>query len=109
MTSGTLDTRSSSWLSAEPELGRWRSETPGCAHRNHLNNAGAALMPSPVIRAIEDHLRLEPTIGGYEAAEERAPEARRAYDATVVSFRGGGARRMKRTCVCLWTSRASIR
>ena len=81
MTSGTLDTRSSSWLSAEPELGRWRGETPGCAHRNHLNNAGAALMPSPVIRAIEDHLRLELTIGGYEAAEERAPEARRAYDA----------------------------
>ena len=81
MTSGTLDTRSSSWLSPEPELGRWRGETPGCAHRNHLNNAGAALMPSPVIRAIEDHLRLELTIGGYEAAEERAPEARRVYDA----------------------------
>ena len=81
MTSGTLDTRSSSWLSAEPELGRWRGETPGCAHRNHLNNAGAALMPSPVIRAIEDHLRLELTIGGYEAAEERAPKARHVYDA----------------------------
>jgi selenocysteine lyase/cysteine desulfurase len=81
MTASTLDTRSSSGLPAEPDLGRWRSETPGCAHRNHLNNAGAALMPSPVIRAIEDHLRLELTIGGYEAAEERVPETTRVYDA----------------------------
>jgi cysteine desulfurase / selenocysteine lyase len=29
-----------------------RSETPGCHERIHLNNAGAALMPEPVIRTI---------------------------------------------------------
>jgi selenocysteine lyase/cysteine desulfurase len=59
----------------------WRDETPGCAYRNHLNNAGAALMPERVIRAIEDHIGLESHIGGYEAAEERIGETSHAYDA----------------------------
>jgi hypothetical protein len=48
----------------DPDLTRWRDETPGCVHRNHLNNAGAALMPEPVIRAVGDHLDLEAHIGG---------------------------------------------
>ena len=65
----------------EPSLTRWRDETPGCTHRNHLNNAGAALMPEPVIRAITDHLILEASIGGYEAAEERENAITRAYEA----------------------------
>ena len=87
MTSGTLDTRSSPALGAEPDLGRWRNETPGCAHRNHLNNAGAALMPSAVIEAIEGHVRLEGTIGGYEAADERVSETDQVYDsiATLIN------------------------
>jgi selenocysteine lyase/cysteine desulfurase len=65
----------------EPDLVHWRDETPGCAFRNHLNNAGAALMPEGVIRAIEDHIALESHIGGYEAAEERATEIDKAYKA----------------------------
>ena len=58
----------------------WRAETPGCAHRNHLNNAGAALMPQPVIDAITGHVRLEAEIGGYEAADARATEIAGGYD-----------------------------
>ena len=65
----------------EPDLTHWRDETPGCAHRNHLNNAGAGLMPEPVIRAIEDHLTLEAHIGGYEAAEERVERTNEGYEA----------------------------
>lgn len=65
----------------DPDLTRWRDETPGCAHRNHLNNASAALMPEPVIRAVGDHLDLEAHIGGYEAAEERLSETSRVYAA----------------------------
>ena len=58
----------------------WRADTPGCAHRNHLNNAGAALMPRPVIDAITDHVRLESEIGGYEAADLRTEDVWRGYD-----------------------------
>jgi selenocysteine lyase/cysteine desulfurase len=65
----------------EPDLVHWRDETPGCAYRNHLNNAGAALMPERVTRAIEDHITLETHIGGYEAAEERTSETEKAYEA----------------------------
>jgi selenocysteine lyase/cysteine desulfurase len=62
-------------------LTQWRADTPGVAHRNHLNNAGAALMPQPVIDAIQDHVRLESEIGGYEAADARATAVAEGYDA----------------------------
>jgi selenocysteine lyase/cysteine desulfurase len=65
---------------ADAELTRWRADTPGCAHRNHLNNAGAALMPLPVIEAIDDHIRLESEIGGYEAEAARADAIAAVYD-----------------------------
>ncbi|HEX5474117.1 MAG TPA: aminotransferase class V-fold PLP-dependent enzyme [Vicinamibacterales bacterium] len=61
------------------DLERLRADTPGCAERIHLNNAGASLMPEPVIRAIQDHIALEARIGGYEAAEARAPAIADAY------------------------------
>ena len=34
------------------DLDRLRAETPGVRHRAHLNNAGAALMPQPVLDAM---------------------------------------------------------
>jgi selenocysteine lyase/cysteine desulfurase len=58
-----------------------REETPGCSERAHLNNAGAALMPEPVIRAVKDHLDLEARIGGYEAADARREQVAAVYDA----------------------------
>lgn len=72
---------SASTLSDSDQLTAWRAETPGCAHRNHLNNAGAGLMPQPVVDAITDHVRLEAEIGGYEASDARAAEIARGYDA----------------------------
>jgi len=47
----------------------------------HLNNAGAALAPRVVRKAIDEHLDLESEIGGYEAAEMRAGEVREVYAA----------------------------
>ena len=63
-----------------PDVRKWREDTPGCAHRIHLNNAGAALMPKPVLDACEQHLKLESEIGGYEAADARATEVSHVYD-----------------------------
>ncbi len=56
-----------------------RADTPGLAHRIHLNHAGASLMPTPVIEAIRGHLDLEATIGGYEAAAAAADGIEEAY------------------------------
>jgi len=58
---------------------KWRRETPGTADRIHLNNAGAGLMPQPVLDACKSHLDLEAQIGGYEASDARAAEVARVY------------------------------
>jgi selenocysteine lyase/cysteine desulfurase len=62
-----------------PQLEHWRTDTPGVAHRIHLNNAGAALMPRPVYQAIAEHLHLELEIGGYEAFDARAEAIAAGY------------------------------
>ncbi len=56
-----------------------RAETPGTQHRIHLNNAGAGLMPRPVVDAVYSHLELEATIGGYEAANREADALQGVY------------------------------
>lgn len=58
-----------------------RAETPGCERLVHLNNAGAALMPSPVVAAIREYLDFEGEVGGYEAETLRSAEVTRAYEA----------------------------
>lgn len=63
----------------DPE--KWRQDTPGCKTSVHFNNAGAALMPQPVITAIESHIRLESEIGGYEAYEQQRDEVSKFYAA----------------------------
>ncbi len=53
---------------SDQEVAAFRSDTTGCPHVIHLNNAGAGLMPDVVTRAVLDHIKLEASIGGYEAA-----------------------------------------
>ncbi|MFV0296434.1 MAG: aminotransferase class V-fold PLP-dependent enzyme [Hyphomicrobiaceae bacterium] len=65
------------------DLEQVRLETPGVAHRLHLNNAGAALMPAPVRDAMVDYLRREAEIGGYETAGEAAGRLEGVYDSVA--------------------------
>lgn len=58
-------------------------DTPGCAHVLHFNNAGASLMPRPVLDATIAHLQLEANIGGYEAAEQAHNAIEHVYDAVA--------------------------
>src|SRR2546430_4153911 len=79
-------------LSPAPvELDRWRRDTPGCRDRIHLNNAGAGLMPRPVLEALTNHLAREAAIGGYEAADEAEPLVRETY-ALVAQLVGAAPR-----------------
>ncbi len=56
-----------------------RQETIGCSHVNHLNNAGASLMPDAITKSMVEHLTLESQIGGYEAAAKRNEELAKLY------------------------------
>lgn len=63
------------------DVQRARRETPGAEHVLHLNNAGAALVPGPVLHACVDYLRREAVTGGYEAAEEAEEQLHGTYRA----------------------------
>ncbi len=65
------------------DVRRVRDETPGCGQIIHFNNAGAALMPRPVLDATIGHLQLEAAIGGYEAADRAADKIQATYDLTA--------------------------
>ncbi len=65
------------------DLKRVRHETPGTSgpagKRAYLHNAGAALMPKPVLDTMKRHLDLESKIGGYAAAAREADRHGRVY------------------------------
>jgi cysteine desulfurase / selenocysteine lyase len=68
---------------SEADLSRARRDTPGCDEVLHFNNAGASLMPRPVLDATVSHLSLEARIGGYEAAGRSRESIERVYDASA--------------------------
>jgi selenocysteine lyase/cysteine desulfurase len=65
------------------DVERARRETPGVQSVIHLNNAGSALPPAPVLDAVIDHLRLEAALGGYEAADAARESVEHTYDAVA--------------------------
>jgi selenocysteine lyase/cysteine desulfurase len=75
------------------DLSQWRADTPGCSRLVHLNNAGAALVPSVVRDAVSAHLQLEEELGGYEAAEDQRPAIQASYEA-VAAVIGAQARNL---------------
>ena len=62
------------------DLARARGDTPGAAEVLHFNNAGAALMPTPVLEAQLRHLQQEAAIGGYEAADAADDRREAVYE-----------------------------
>ncbi len=63
-----------------PLVDKLRDETPGCRTKIHFNNAGASLMPEPVIAAQKRYLDKEAVTGGYETADELAGEIADFYE-----------------------------
>jgi cysteine desulfurase/selenocysteine lyase len=59
-----------------------RADTPGCEHVIHFSNAGSSLPTSQALEAQIDYLRLEASIGGYEAMAEAAPNLDSFYSAS---------------------------
>lgn len=59
------------------DIDRIRADTPAASRLAYLHNAGAALMPAPVVAAIKGHIDLESEIGGYAAADREVRSARR--------------------------------
>lgn len=58
-----------------------RADTPAVTQLIHFNNAGAALMPAPVIETMTRHIQLEASLGGYEAAGHQSAEVDNVYGA----------------------------
>lgn len=61
------------------DLDRIRADTPAASRLAYVHNAGAALMPSPVVAAMKGHIDLESEIGGYAAADREADRLEAVY------------------------------
>jgi len=62
------------------DVERARRDTPAASQVLHFNNAGAALMPAPVLQAQLRHLQLEAETGGTEAAAAADDRIEAIYD-----------------------------
>ncbi|QDP26391.1 aminotransferase class V-fold PLP-dependent enzyme [Bradyrhizobium cosmicum] len=61
------------------DIDRIRADTPAASRLAYLHNAGAALMPAPVVAAMKQHIDLESEIGGYAAADREADRLESIY------------------------------
>lgn len=61
------------------QIARWRADTPGCAERVHLNNAGSALPVRSVLAAEVGFLEREARLGGYEIEDAEMATSEAAY------------------------------
>ncbi len=65
-----------------------RADTPSAESLIHFNNAGAGLMPRPVLEAVSAHLVREATLGGYESEALAADQINNMYDAAAKAVAG---------------------
>jgi cysteine desulfurase/selenocysteine lyase len=67
----------------DDDLNGIRADTPGCEHVTHFNNAGASLMPRPIVDTMIRYLHLEEQIGGYEAESACHAEIEAVYSSAA--------------------------
>lgn len=79
----TLDRIRNSTLDMALDVAQARRGTPGTQQVAHLNNAGASLPSVQMTDAMISHLRLEASIGGYEAAAASSEAVERCYPAVA--------------------------
>jgi cysteine desulfurase/selenocysteine lyase len=65
------------------DLARIRADTPATEGQSFLYSAGSSLMPTPVVEAMIDHLRLEQQVGGYAAADREQARLDAVYDSVA--------------------------
>jgi selenocysteine lyase/cysteine desulfurase len=65
------------------DLDEARRQTPGCAQRVHLNNAGSGLLTRRTLRTVVAHLEREAEIGGYAAQDAAQAEMDGVYQAVA--------------------------
>ncbi|MGY4460717.1 aminotransferase class V-fold PLP-dependent enzyme [Bradyrhizobium sp. LB13.1] len=61
------------------DIERIRADTPATSRLAYLHNAGAALIPAPVVEAMKRHIDLESEIGGYAAADRVSDRLEAVY------------------------------
>lgn len=65
------------------DLARIRADTPAAEGQSFLYSAGSSLMPTPVVDAMIEHLRLEQQVGGYAAADREQARLDAVYDSVA--------------------------
>lgn len=68
-----------------------RRDTPGASRVIHLNNAGAALMPNPVVEAMRSYIDFELLNGGYEAFDAHRQELAGVYGSLASLLNADGS------------------
>lgn len=61
------------------DIDKIRADTPAASRLAYLHNAGTALMPTPVVDAMKQHIDLESQIGGYAAADRESERLEAVY------------------------------
>jgi cysteine desulfurase/selenocysteine lyase len=65
------------------DLAKIRADTPAVEGQSFLYSAGSSLMPTPVVDAMINHLRLEQQVGGYAAADREQARLDAVYDSVA--------------------------
>ena len=73
-------------MTADLDIDRLRADTPGCVESVHFDNAGAGLMPAPVLECGGRSSEPRGRAGGYESADDAPAAVAEAYESVARLF-----------------------